>query len=456
MKKNLIRALCVAGTIMVSTGVLAGCGQKNDSDKSSGSQSTKMETITVWSNNASQKAEDEKMVADFNNGPGKEKGITIDYKIYGGDYDNVLKVALSADEGPDMYKGSNFAFIKAGQAMPLEDLPGAKDWLKSYKDAGLLQNNVSVFNGKVYSVPYNSLTCAVAYNKDLLKKNGFNNPPKTWAELKQMAETVTKNGNGKEFGFIEGLKSTGYAGWNGLFQDIASVGHSEWDAVAGKYDYSSFAPFFQILVDMKKEGVWFPGVEGLNNDGARAQFAQGNIAFKLSASWDVGVWKDQFPAKMDWGWCRPVMDESNVNKYYIQNLPSFLIGKKASKHPEKVFEVFKLWHSDEAATAIYKNGKNIPLKDSIIKNTPAPDIKNWKEIADVSGGYNYPPTPAMDITVEGDTKEQAIIKILLGTVPVKDGLADLDKRYNAAVDKAKSGGLDISGYMVKSMDNKVK
>ncbi|MBC8059095.1 MAG: extracellular solute-binding protein [Clostridiaceae bacterium] len=329
MNKNLIKVLSLAGSVVMSVSLFAGCGQTSSSSTTETKDAVKMETITVWSNNASQKDQDEKMVADYNKGEGKTKGINIDYKIYGGDYNNVLKIAISAGEGPDIYKNIDSSYVKSGAAIPLEDLPGANDWLKSYKDSGLLLNNVSIFNGKVYSVPYIATTCAVAYNKDLLKKNGFNNPPKTWAELSDMARTITKNGAGKEFGYIEGLKSTGYVAWNGLWQGITGTGHNEWDPVTAKYDYSSFAPFLQIVSDLKKDGCWFPGVEGLNNDGARAQFAQGNIGFKLSGSWDVGVLTTQFPAKMDWGFCRPVMDEANAYKYIMKLEPSFSVGTKA-------------------------------------------------------------------------------------------------------------------------------
>lgn len=448
MKKRAIKQLSLGLCFLVSTSLFAGFST------AASKQYRKMETITVWSNNASQKTEDEKMVADYNKGEGKSKGIYIDYKVFGGDYNNVLKIALAAGEGPDMYKNIDSSYVRSGVAIPLEDLPGAKEWLKNYK--GLLLNNVSVFNGKVYTVPYNAVTCAVAYNKDLLKKNGFSNPPKTWSELAMMARTITKNGDGKEFGYIEGLKSTGYAGWNGLWQGITGTGHPEWNPVTGKYDYASFAPFLQIIADLKKDNCWFPGSEGLNNDGARAQFAQGNVGFKLSGSWDVGVWTSQFPAKMNWGFCRPVMDEKNAYKYIALLAPSFAIGTKAKAHPEKVLEVFKLWHSAHAEAVLYKAGKSVPFKTSISKGSPAPADKNWAYISDISKGLNYPPMPSNDIIIEGDSAQQTILKVILGVVSAKEGLADLDKRANAAVEKAKANGLDVSGFMVKKLDNKVK
>lgn len=463
MNRIMARTLSVALGCALSVSLFAGCGSTEKATDSSvtstsTSQATtstsapvEMQTVSVWTNNASQKVQDEKMVADFNNGVGKEKGITIEYKIHGGDYNNVLKVALAADEAPHLYKNLDFSYVKAGWAIPLEELPGAQEWLKKFD--GKIIDNVHRFNGKIYGAPYVGLTAAVAYNKDLLKKNGFENPPKTWEELKEMAKVITKNGNGKEFGFIEGLKSTGYIAWNGLWQDLSSVGVPEWDGVNGKFAFAKHADFYQILADMKKDGSWFPGVEGLNNDGARAQFAEGNIGFKLSASWDVGVWKDQFPAKMDWGFCRPSLASGEEFKYFVKTEPALAVSPKAKNLPEKVLEVYKVWTSDEQQIALFEAGKAIPLNSELLKGAKTPDIKNWAQIADISGGFNYGSSPVTDLQVEGDTRELAIAKILTLVAPVKETLEDLDKRYNAAFEKAKaSGNFDAAGYMVKNYD----
>jgi len=284
VKKNISRAVSMGICFLLSASLITGCGgSKNNSStgaiKSPEPQKeVKMQTVQVWTNNASTKAEDEKMIADFNNGAGKEKGIQVDYKIYGGDFMNVLNVAAAASQAPHLFKlaqGNMVQFANANWSTAIDEIPGGKDYIKKYD--GLLQPGYNIIKGKTYTVPVAVSTLGVAYNKDLLKKNGFNNPPSTWKELRKMAKTITKNGAGKEFGFIEGLKSTGYVSANGLWHYAASIGHSEFNHQTARYDFTSFKPFLQLWADMKADGSWFPGVEGLNNDQARAQFAEGNI-----------------------------------------------------------------------------------------------------------------------------------------------------------------------------------
>jgi multiple sugar transport system substrate-binding protein len=63
------------------------------------------------------------------------------------------------------------------------------------------------FNGKPYGMPWFTDTGLLYYRKDLLKKSGYDSPPKTWDELKQMTGKVRRE-SGIKFGFIfQGAKS---------------------------------------------------------------------------------------------------------------------------------------------------------------------------------------------------------------------------------------------------------
>ncbi len=63
------------------------------------------------------------------------------------------------------------------------------------------------FGGKPYGMPWFTDTGLLYYRKDLLKKSGYNGPPKTWDELKQMTMKVRREADTK-FGFVfQGAKS---------------------------------------------------------------------------------------------------------------------------------------------------------------------------------------------------------------------------------------------------------
>jgi len=57
------------------------------------------------------------------------------------------------------------------------------------------------FGGKTFGVPWFTDTGLLYYRKDLLEKSGFDGPPKTWDELKEMALRV-KEDSGTKYGFV--------------------------------------------------------------------------------------------------------------------------------------------------------------------------------------------------------------------------------------------------------------
>jgi multiple sugar transport system substrate-binding protein len=61
--------------------------------------------------------------------------------------------------------------------------------------------NSVTYEGKVYGVPWYTDAGMLYFRKDLLEKSGFSEPPKTWAELKEMADKV-KQDQGAKYGFV--------------------------------------------------------------------------------------------------------------------------------------------------------------------------------------------------------------------------------------------------------------
>lgn len=58
-----------------------------------------------------------------------------------------------------------------------------------------------IYDGRIYGVPWFTDAGMLYYRKDLLEKSGITEPPKTWPELKQVAERV-KQEQGTKYGFV--------------------------------------------------------------------------------------------------------------------------------------------------------------------------------------------------------------------------------------------------------------
>jgi multiple sugar transport system substrate-binding protein len=136
------------------------------------------------------------------------------------------------------------------------------------------------YEGKPYGVPWFTDTGLLYYRRDLLEKSGFDGPPTTWDELKQMAETV-RNDAGTRFGFV--FQGANYEGGvcNGLEfiwthggevldpDDPTRVLVAEPEAVAGLATYRS----------MIASGVAPEAVSTYKEDESDGTFLNGDAVF---------------------------------------------------------------------------------------------------------------------------------------------------------------------------------
>ena len=408
---------------------------------------TKVDTVSIWTGEGHTKDLMTTKVEEFNNTTGKEKGIKIDYRVYGSDYKKVLDLAIQSGQSPDLFLlvSGKSPYITAGDIIPFEELAGSADFLKPYKSYLFEPDNI--YQGKTYLLPYALTTVKLVYNKDLFKKAGIVDksgnptPPKTWDEVAKYAKMISDKGAGKEFGFGLPMKWGGFWPWYIQQMFTSSVGHMFYDISKGKYDFTSYKPAMEWLLKIKQDNSYFPGPEGLDNDPARAQFSEGKIGMMASASWDVGVYHDQFPAKIDWGVTDvPVLNPQVRYKEFAASTLGLAVGKKAkSIEASKVLEVLKWYHSDTMLANMYEESKYIPYKPEIVKLAKKEPVKKgWKEFANVSVSAPARSGPDEFLKVEGDNFKAVMEKIWFGKVSIDEGLADLDKRYNAAKDKAVS------------------
>ena len=317
MKKNL---LLLAGTVLTAA-ILGACGngqqaageseeksstvQEEESTVASGEAADTGETtntakeesveVTWWNGEAGQWVFWENLVNEFNSTVGKEKNIviTMEQPPEGVDYEIAVENGTAPDIGYfDTQKG-----VEKGYICALEDLPNMEDFLN--ENTSIKKEGINVYQGKTYATIYQATAYGLAYNKDMFKaaglvdENGEATPPKSWDEVREYAKILTDESK-QQYGIVMPLN------WSGWFQceverPLNTVnGYGTFNHVTGEYDFTDLQLILDAYMGMKEDGSVYPGAEGLDNDPARARFAEGNIGMKLCAHWDVAVWNDQF------------------------------------------------------------------------------------------------------------------------------------------------------------------
>jgi multiple sugar transport system substrate-binding protein len=293
--KRYTRAL-PAATLALGLAMLSACGGGSGGGAAAGGPTTARGPIKIWlSNNAQELGWGKAMVADWNAKYPKQK-VTAQEIPAGKSSEEVIGAAITAGNAPCLVFNTSPAavpqFQKQGGLVPLENFPGAIDYLKT-RSGATLDQYVSA-DGKHYQIPWKSNPVMIFYNKDLLKKAGVdpNNPPlKTYAEFLATSRKIVKSGAAPA-AIAPSPTSEFFQPWFDFYplyaaesggKQLVSGGKATFDDAAGQ----GVANFWGTLY---KEGL--APKEKYNGD----SFADKKAAMAIVGPWAVPVYKD-----INWG-----------------------------------------------------------------------------------------------------------------------------------------------------------
>ncbi len=434
MGKNLKRiACCLSAASLLAA--LCSCTAEKDGIKK----------ISVWSPDSHSKTVMNKIVSDWNESRGKELGVEIVYEIKENDIQQTVDMAYESEQAPDMFSSVQVEkHATANHIVALDDMEGGKEFLSKYDPESYLGSKFQ-YDGKTYTVPASVNTFGLVYNKDMFKKygivdeNGEPTPPKTFKEMREYAKRMTNTAE-KDYGIILPMK------WGAFYSvDVGqlaqgSAGRITFDCTSGKYDFSIYKPIYEMYLGMKEDGSIFPGEEALDNDTARAYFAERNIGMKLAGSFDVGVYNTQFPAKCDWGVAPyPRENENDKYYYYLGTGGSYSISTTAREKAsdDVLLEIYNLFVGPETAKKLYQEGMSIYYDASVLEGiTPGGALKGWSDFAALVN-VSKPPYKDPGVILNGvqDAKDYFYQEVWTGKVTVDEAIEALNERYNKGMDE---------------------
>lgn len=266
--KKTLAVVCVGAMTLA----LAGCGADNSKKVSDGGK-VKIEYWHVASESFGGTTVKE-LVADFNK---THPNIVVVEKynpdMYKGLTQN-LQAAMASGKNPDVvqmgwsylnYAAENLKYTDI-PTMINEKVPADKDFLqKNYLPNVLALAQTD--DGKQIGIPYSISVPVLYYNPEVFEKAGLdpNNPPKTWAEVKNAAKQI------KEKTGIMGFFMQEYADNWAQQALIESNGGKMLKKENGKtkaaFDTPEAADAYQLLADMVKDGS---GLHATNEEGFQA------------------------------------------------------------------------------------------------------------------------------------------------------------------------------------------
>lgn len=434
MKK--ILALVLSLVCILS--VFSGCANDTTSNPNIGVKSGNAIEVTWWCSSTGEWEFWEKLVYEFNTTYGKEKNVFINMQGVPEGADMV--VALENGTAPDIVGIGNLAmYAEAGYLVPLNEVDLLKDLVEK---TDFYKEGTNGWQGKTYCIPTSTRLYGLAYNKDMFKaaglvdENGEAKPPKSWDEVREYAKILTDKSK-RQFGIVLPL---GWSSWLSMevqTSNQSSVGYNIFDPATMQYDMSGFRYSLDAIMGMKADGSVYPGEQGLDNDAARARFAEGNIGMKMTASWDIAVWNDQFPAKCDWG-VAPLPTATGEDVYYQYCEYSFSSGINARSYKDKgeaIAIAFEYLYGEATQAKAYEQGYYFPYLDLGDDVKVSVEKHGWNDFAALlpaskcaTGGYKRLMAPDF-----GSLQDQFVKNVWSGKVTVDQWIQNMTKAFNAGV-----------------------
>ena len=368
--------------------------------------------------------------------------IQVDMKSMAENYAQSVDIAFASEQSPDILRPNQDTMIPFMKKNYLEPLDGyLTDEMKA-KFEPTFQDEVNRFNGKIYSLPNFGYTLRLVYNEELFDKAGIKEPPKSLDELVAAAKKITEVGKADgQYGFALNFKSPKSALDRSAREILQLSGYDGFgfDERTGKFDFEPYKAVIEAFRQMKDDGSMLPGVESLDIDPLRAQFAEGKIGMYLSYSAELGVYSSQFPAKIKWAAAlAPTIDGEIKGTSGFANSGQWFGISSQSKHKDEAWKFLSYMYSDETLQTYHEKGLGMSAVPVIAARAQAPQIAGVEGFLISKYDALWPLAPT--VTVEGLNYGDAFLKYMLGSGNLDEIANDLTRRYNAALDKAIASG----------------
>ncbi|MFD0713304.1 extracellular solute-binding protein [Paenibacillus sp. GCM10027626] len=223
-------------------------------------------------------------------------------------------------------------------------------------------------DGEVYGLPLKSGTFALQYNRDVLRKAGYDpdkDIPTTWDELLKMSEEITKKGNGEYYGFmIEPSPGTGsmfrFHPW--LQQLGSDFGTSEGDVLFNTPEALKVYEFQRNLSLTSP-----PGAAAMTDEGQiLSALHSGKVAFQIDGPWQIDWAKGD---KCDCGYARMPVPEAGKTGNSIIGNPIYSVLRD-SKNPDLAEAFVKFIASPEGQAIQMREMAILPVNKKAIDLVP--------------------------------------------------------------------------------------
>jgi multiple sugar transport system substrate-binding protein len=286
-----------------------------------------------------------------------------------------------------------------------------------------------MYQGQVYGMPWLNDVLYLYYNEAMLKEAGFEEPPKTWEELREMAMAAKEQGLA-EYPFIESFQQ-------GEVLTIAFAYYLL--SFGGEFFNEDNTPAFnspeglaalQFMVDGINEGFYNPASLESEYEAVRRAFSQGNSLFAVNWAYQLNLANDPEESLIA-GDAKVALMPGQANPSATINGGMGLAIMADSENPEKAWEYIQYLSSPDVQKRYSQNA--LPVWKSLFDDPELaemqPEVAKEQDFIQVSKDQyeflrNRPIVPFYSETSEIVARE--VQAALTGNKSAEQALADAE------------------------------
>jgi sn-glycerol 3-phosphate transport system substrate-binding protein len=294
-----------------------------------------------------------------------------------------------------------------------------------------IRSYYSTSDGRMLSMPFNSSTAVMYYNKDAFRKAGLDpeKPPATWPEFFEVAKKLKASGmeGGFTTNWISWIQLENFSAWHNLPFGTRSNG---FDGLDTKLVFNSpiHVRHFQNIYDLSKTGVFIYG--GRENK-ANPLFTSGRVGMHFESIGGYGNMKAT--CKFDFGVARlpyyPDVPGAPQNSI-IGGASLWVFNGKSKAEYKAVAEFFNFisqpetqafWHMNTGYLPITQAAYDLTKSKGYYKDNPGLEVA-IKQLLNKAPTANSMGIRFGNFNIIREIEDQTWEDILAGKISVKDGL----------------------------------
>lgn len=364
--------------------------------------------------------------------------------IYKGTYGESMNAGIAAfraGNAPDILQvfevGTATMMHAKGAVKPVQEM--SEEAGKPIDPAaflGAVAGYYSSSDGKLVSMPFNSSTPILYYNKDAFEKAGLdpNTAPKTWKDVAEAGKKLREAG--LECGYTSGWPSwiqlETFAAWHNVSYATKNNGFDGLDARLSVGD-PAFVKHIDFLAQMSKDGSFTYGGRG---DAPNALFTSGKCGMFTGSSgsranilrtgdFALGVGALPYHDDIDGAPQNTIIGGASL-WVFAKKSPETYKGVTEFFHYISSPEMAAKWHQETGYVPVTKAGYDVTKKSGFYDENPGTDIPVRQLDADTtehSRGVRLGFLPQIREVAEGEME-----RIFAGEVSAEEGMKRIAER----------------------------